>query len=275
MKVILFTGTHSRHLFVHEHLLRNFEVCGVVMMQRETEVPTNEVKGSTNKISYWSEHDQLLYKRHFDKRKEVETAAYGELSVDDYDFGCEVLRITPEELNTEKVASFVKRKDADLCFIFGVNIIKDPVAKSLPKWKINMHLGLSPWYRGSATLFWPFYNLQPQYAGSTFHLIVDEPDAGDILHQVCPTLQRGDGIHDVGSKVVIDSARDAVHLLSALERGKIQPPQKQKSSGKNFLIRDFEPQHLRLIYDLFDDRIVDYWIDGKLGNRIPKLVKGF
>ena len=98
MKVILFTGTHSRHLFVHEHLLKNFEVCGVVMMQREKEVPTDEVKGSTNVITSWSKHDQLLYKRHFDKRREVESSAYGELSADKYDFGCEVLKVTPEEL---------------------------------------------------------------------------------------------------------------------------------------------------------------------------------
>ena len=30
------------------------------------------------------------------------------------------------------------------------------------KLTINIHLGLSPWYRGSATLFWPSYNLEPR-----------------------------------------------------------------------------------------------------------------
>ena len=32
------------------------------------------------------------------------------------------------------------------------------------KKNLNLHLGLSPWYKGSATLFWPFYFLQPNYS---------------------------------------------------------------------------------------------------------------
>ena len=45
----------------------------------------------------------------------------------------------------------------------------DPTFAVLPKEKINLHLGLSPWFKGSVTLFWPFYHLMPQFCGSTFH----------------------------------------------------------------------------------------------------------
>ena len=27
MRVLLFSGTHSRHAYVHEHVLKNFDVC--------------------------------------------------------------------------------------------------------------------------------------------------------------------------------------------------------------------------------------------------------
>ena len=33
---------------------------------------------------------------------------------------------------------------------------------------INVHLGLSPYYKGSATNFWPFVNNELQFLGVTF-----------------------------------------------------------------------------------------------------------
>jgi hypothetical protein len=51
--------------------------------------------------------------------------------------------------------------------------------------------------------------------------------------------------------------------------------QKQKNSGKNYLIKDFEPHHLNVIYTLFNDNIVDEYIKGNLGNKKPKLIKAY
>jgi hypothetical protein len=39
MKILLFSGTHSRHLFIHKAILDNFDVVGVVCMQRESTLP--------------------------------------------------------------------------------------------------------------------------------------------------------------------------------------------------------------------------------------------
>ena len=163
----------------------------------------------------------------------------------------------------------------DVVLIFGSDLIKEPLLSMLPRHTLNLHLGLSPRYRGAATLFWPFYFMEPTYAGSTFHYIVSEPDAGDIIHQVIPTLQRGDGIHDVSSKVVIDSVKHAIRLLEIFERGGVWKLYKQKSTGKNFLGSDFRPQHLRVIYNVFNDDMVDCYLDGNLESRTPRLVRQF
>ena len=88
----------------------------------------------------------------------------------------------------------VKQFNADFCFIFGANLILDPVIENLPQNKINLHLGLSPWYKGAATLYWPFYNLKPQFCGVTFHQITKDADAGEIIHQCVPKLEYGDKI---------------------------------------------------------------------------------
>ena len=73
-----------------------------------------------------------------------------------------------------------------------------------------MHLGLSPRYRGSATLFWPFYFLEPQYCGITFHYLLDEPDAGDIIHQTLADLELNDEIFDVAWKLIIKATKEII-----------------------------------------------------------------
>ena len=46
-----------------------------------------------------------------------------------------------------------------------------------------MHGGLSPWYKGGATHFWPTYLIEPEFTGITVHETTKDLDAGAIIHQ--------------------------------------------------------------------------------------------
>jgi hypothetical protein len=46
----------------------------------------------------------------------------------------------------------------------------------------------------------------------------------------------------------------------------------QNSSGRLFLTRDFQPAHLRVIYDICKNDIVNHYLDGRLEKRMPKLI---
>ena len=150
--------------------------------------------------------------------------------------------------------------EAKFCFIFGTGLILDPVLKILPKNKINLHLGLSPWYKGAATLFWPFYFLQPNYAGATFHEINNKIDEGPILHQSIPKLLNGQGIHDVANNVIKVSKKDLKKIIEKIIQNKKLKFTRQKKEGKIFYTNTFKPHHLKVIYDLFDNKIVDYFL---------------
>ena len=48
---------------------------------------------------------------------------------------------------------------------------------------LNVHLGLSPYYRGSGTNVWPLINTEPDMVGAT--LCIDAGiDNGEIIHQI-------------------------------------------------------------------------------------------
>jgi methionyl-tRNA formyltransferase len=263
MKAILFSGSHPRHFYIHEELIRSGVECAVVIMQREQLIPSPPLN--------IPDVDRINFERHFSERNIIEANSYGDLHPDDVFSGIPILKCQPEALNSDVTVNFVRKFDADFAFIFGTDLIKEPVLSALPEVRINLHLGLSPWYRGSATLFWPFYFLQPQFAGATFHQILPEADAGGVLHQTVPILSSGDGSHDVGANTVIAAKRDFGKLLKGYANFGWNF-EEQKSSGRLFLTRDFQAAHLRNIYSSFDNDIVDCYLAGQLEERKPKLV---
>ncbi|MBF0143493.1 MAG: hypothetical protein HQL59_08545 [Magnetococcales bacterium] len=265
MRLFLISGTHSRHLFLLRPLLQEFEVTGVLVMGREslTPVPPQGIPA----------RDRDNFIRHFGLRAEVEQRVFGDLEAAQVFASVPSLMVAPEALNTSESARFVADHPADVAVIFGPDLIFPPLYDALPEHKWNVHLGLSPWYRGSATLFWPFFNMEPQYAGATIHQIIAEPDAGAVLHQCVPPCIPGDGLHDVGSRCVVTAAVAVQQLLRLLVRQGSLAEARQRSSGRLYLSSQFRPEHLRVNYDLFNDRMVDALLAGDLRPRPPRLMQ--
>ena len=263
MKLILFSGSHPRHLFINKRVLDFFDDVLVIVMQREEVLP--EPPSNLNQL------DKKLFIKHFANRYEVEKNTYGNLSSKEVFKGYKTIYIDQNELNTERIAKEVEIFSPDIAFIFGVDLILDPVLDKLPVDKINLHLGLSPWYKGGATLYFPFYHLRPQYCGCTFHKITKDADAGEIIHQCVPKLEYGDKIHDVGAKCVLKAREDLTPIFEYWKENKSFRGKKQNIMGKNWLASDFHASQLRVIYKLFNDDIVDRYLNKDLEQKKPRL----
>jgi len=263
LEILCISGNHRRHLYYLNEIAKKFDVKGSIIQKREKtnpEPPKNISKKNRENFIF-----------HFKKRDEKEIQYFGKQEYPNHD----ILEVLPEQLNSIKSIEFLKRKNPNVVLIFGSDLIKDPLYNQLPKNSINLHLGLSPRYRGAAGLFWPFYFLEPNLAGSTFHHIISEPDAGEIIHQSLPTLQEQDGIHDVACKTVISSTQDMCKLLKIKQEKGSWKRFDQKGTGKNFLESDFRPEHLQLIYDLFNDQIVKEYLEGKISSKKMNIIKQF
>lgn len=263
MKIVCISGNHSRHLYYLNEISKKFEIEGSIIQSRENVLPTPPEN--------ISDGDRKNFIRHFQTRDEKEREYFGDQKYPNHD----ILETQPELLNSEKSVKFLTEKKPDVVLVFGSDLIKEPLRNHLPNDSINLHLGISPRYRGAACLFWSFYFLEPNLAGSTFHYLLSEPDAGEVIHQSLPELSETDGLHDVGCKTVLVSAQDICKLLEMRNGQNSWKRYKQKGTGKNFLSRDFRPEHLRLIYDLFNDKIVKEYLDGNILSNKMNFIKQF
>lgn len=263
MKLMMIVGNHPRHLHYLNEIIRSNPVEGVIIQERGSLLPTAPV--------YLRQRERALWHKHFSDRYVAEIKYFGsDLAEKANHLDIPVHKVDKHSLEGKGSVKFVQDINPDLVLIFGCGMIRGDLAKVLPDRTINLHLGISPRYRGAATLFWPFYFLEPQWAGCTFHKIVYEPDAGDILHQCVPNLDRGDGIHDVGCKAVLHATGEMRRLLYRSTDWVFKP---QKGTGKNFLSSDFKADHLKVIYDVFNNKIVDKYLDGWLPGREPTLIR--
>lgn len=259
MKVVIVTGSHPRHLYVVNRIVDTGLVCGIILMKREKMVDDTPdiLKG----------HIKDLYEHHFNLRLELENEYFGQNVEIKQKNNIPILEINRNELNDEKVEKFIYGIGADCLFSYGPDLFKDNILDCVNGFALNLHGGLSPWYKGAATMFWPFYFLEPNYVGTTLHYITKKIDAGNIVHQTVPKLEYGDCMHRVACKAVIKAAEEITDVLKLINKNGKPEGTRQRSTGKLFLEKDWRPEHLHLIYDFFNDKIVDKYLDGELKPR--------
>jgi len=101
---------------------------------------------------------------------------------------------------------------SDIYIIFGASYIKGWLIDHLIAHDaINIHMGLSPYYRGSSCNFWALYDDNPHYVGATIHKLTKGLDDGPILYHCIPVF-RGENVFEFTMK--------SVHVahLSLIER---------------------------------------------------------
>jgi folate-dependent phosphoribosylglycinamide formyltransferase PurN len=270
LKVLAIIADHSRNLAFLKVISKNIKISKLIIYKRENLIPEPP--------KYIDQELTNLWKLHFKKRKKLEEKYFKSKSNILKKFKKKTIIDSTKNLNSKKIYKIAKDKNFDLCFISGVPIIKKELLSVLPKYTINLHLGLIPYYKGSITGFWPFYFMQPTMMGTTYHIIDQKVDTGEIIHQNRPILKRGDSMHEVSCRALETALKDFPKVLRFLKDRlkKNEEPKLNKSlknKGKIFKNSDWNPEMLKKIYNKYNDKIVDLYLDKKIKSKTVKLVK--
>mgnify|MGYP001260327672 CR=1 FL=1 len=157
MNIVVLTSNHPRHKYFANQISKHFNLIGVVSEQKSFS-PLKNIKNSD---------EENIIINHFQRRELKEKKEFDT----DFDNGFDILKINKNSINKSVVLDFLKSEEIDYVFVYGTGIIGELIIKEFPNKIINMHLGLSPYYRGAGTNFWPIVNAEPQYCGVTIHFL--------------------------------------------------------------------------------------------------------
>jgi len=196
-----------------------------------------------------------VVKQHFDERTRQEQRFFGhdaEFVMDSST--CRVFTATPATLNSPETVAQLRDAGVHAVIVYGTSLIREPLLSAFAGRMINMHLGLSPYYRGTATNFYPLLNDEPEYIGVTIHHIDSGIDSGAIIHQGRPDITADDMPHTVGCRAIEVGIELMIQTMRELEAGMLRSvPQWPVPNPRLYLRRDYHPSQVVRLYEMIAD----------------------
>lgn len=228
MKITVFTSNQPRHTSLVDALA---DVAEEVFAVREC---NTVFPGQVDDFFRKSE----IMQRYFQRVIAAEGEVFGPVR-----FNAANVRQLPikmGDLNTLTLEQLAPALQSDYYITFGCSYIKGPLCEHLVAARaVNLHMGLSPYYRGSSTNFWPMYDNQPEYVGATIHLLTAGLDSGPMLFHAVPAPAEEDPFV-YGMRSVQVAHRAVVERLAAGELFAAEPVEQDKSKQVRYTRnRDF------------------------------------
>ncbi|MGL5947740.1 MAG: formyl transferase [Aeromonas sp.] len=260
--IVLITGDQPRHAYLAKKVMSLGVPVTWITERRGLFVPPAPDSLNDNLKGLWM--------RHFALRDECEAHYFSQEMADI----AQSKPIDVSELNSPATLTLIRELNPTLLISYGCHKLSPELLNCFSGKAWNIHGGLSPWYRGCITHFWPAYMLEPQMTGMTLHETTDAIDGGNIIHQTAITPQRGDRLHDLAGRAVKEFCDELPRVLAkVLAQAQLPAGTPSTTSGRIWIARMWQPQHLEVIYTHFGDKIVDYCLDNGVAMPAPKLIR--
>lgn len=250
-KIIFLTSDSFRHKYIAHQLSTYFDLKLII-----TEKKSAKIEDTTDFL----EEEIVFTKNHFQARLESEHFYFEDYSR----FPNEVKRVelSHGEINTQKVYKTITSIKPDRIILFGTSIIKGELLQKYEGKIINLHLGLSPYYKGSATNLFPIAYNELACIGATIHVANAKVDQGPVLHQFRPICEPSDSLHDLGNKVIYQAGKDLLPVI----QNHIDDPligTLQNRKGKVFRLKDLTIPILKRAYFNIEKGIINDYLKNK------------
>jgi folate-dependent phosphoribosylglycinamide formyltransferase PurN len=174
MKITVFTSNQPRHLSLCESLASIADECYAVI-EANTVFP-GEV------ADFFKKSD--TFQSYFSGVIKAEKKLFGDVH---FMRGIHNIVVKSGDLNMLDRSVLEPALHSDVYVVFGASYIKGWLIDFLVKNKaLNIHMGISPYYRGSSCNFWSLYDDNPHLMGATMHLLSRGLDSGNMLYHIAP-----------------------------------------------------------------------------------------
>ncbi len=176
--ITVFTSNQPRHLGLIVELSKIYDKVYAI-------IECNTVKPGEVK-DFFSKSE--IMKTYFSNVMKAEREIFGEISFIPQNVSPLILKMG--DLNKIDFNILGPALNSESFVVFGSSYIKGELIDMLIEKKcLNIHMGVSPFYRGSSCNFWALYNENFQYVGATVHLLSKGLDSGDMLFHCLPSFE--------------------------------------------------------------------------------------
>jgi methionyl-tRNA formyltransferase len=246
MKITLFTSNQLRHNYFINLLSKKCSKLFVV--QESKTIFPGEVP--------WYYPSSKIMKKYFSNVKQAERKIFGNNNIIK---SSKKINITP--LGSGDLSNCTKKmlKDSlqsDVYIVFGSSFIKGEIANFLSKKKtLNIHMGISPYYRGTDCNFWALRDGNPDLVGATIHFLSKGLDNGPILYHATTKFNKDPFLFTMLS--VKSAFLSIIYYLKNKKIKKLKPIKQnnkllirysKKKDFKNSVVKNFFSKKQKIIF---------------------------
>ncbi len=250
-QIVILTGNELRHRYFRKKTALQ---SGIKVLRSYCESEENLLEKGATQISSTKREQHLL------SREQSEKDFFEAFINTAQDFSQAVV-IKRGEINDPIFFEEIKSLDPDLIIVYGASILKEPLLSAFPDRILNVHLGLSPYYRGAATNFWPLVDRNPACVGATFMYIDSGIDTGEIIHQIRASCNFFDTPSTIGNRLIKDMTEVFAAIIVAFDR--LSKPTGPVYNGfkKFFKKKDFTEDSVEQLYANFRDGMIENYLE--------------
>ena len=254
MKITLFTSNKNRHNYLI-NLLSEVSDELYVIQECSTIFP-GIVPG----------HYQAspIMKKYFENVSNAQSHLFGNSYVNNKKKNIKILPMISGDLNQcsmNLLSDFLK---SDVYVVFGSSYIKGELVDFLVKQKaINIHAGVSPYYRGTDCNFWVLYDDNTHLVGTTIHLLSKGLDSGPMLYHAMSNLKTNpfeytmstvkSAFHSIAERIKDGS----IFTIKPIVQDKIKEVRySKKSEFSEEVVREYFEKKINLNSKKFDNSLL-------------------
>ena len=217
MKVTIFTSNQTRHAYLVNSIAAISDETFVV--QECNTIFPGQVEDFYKKSN--------VMQQYFEKVQNAQSKVFGISNLLNKNIRVLSMRLHDLKFVDNQQLSPVLK--SDFYIVFGASYIKGWLVDFLVrKQAINIHMGVSPYYRGSSCNFWALKENNLGHVGATIHYLSKGLDSGNMLYHVLPKLVKEDSLFDFSMRAVKVAHDSLVKKIYDNDIKKINPVKQDK-----------------------------------------------
>ncbi|MBW0146423.1 formyl transferase [Marinobacter arenosus] len=281
MRTVVVVSQDKSDIFFANQLMKSLNVVGVVI---ENQIPERDQSPLLNKAIKYAGNPAIFSRKVWEvlDRKLVEGKQDYNRAENALDFGEEGHFLSPVDdvavlrtqgvnaINAPEYRDWIRSLRPDVIAVCGASIMKAELLAVPTHGVLNLHGGLSQFYRGLFTTDWAIHNREPERVGATVHFVSEGVDDGDVVYQGRPAITADDNPNSLYEKVVRLGVEMMIGAISDLEHSRCRPT-KLTSKGQLYLHDRFTTQAKRATWRRIREGIITDYLENKSERDKPVL----